>query len=136
MVLSVWVRILGGMDVAAALPTVPAENLRVSRAEFGRVWARAEQVSREHGPQDFYLTGVVWAFRWIARQPLESPVTRKPLRAMPETMDSEYLAALADARSTKLHPMRVDIARGTAAVLAWVGHGGPEPRLVPLSDAG
>lgn len=124
------------MDVAAALSRVPAENLRVPRAEFGRVWAQAEQVSRERGPQDFYLTGVVWTCRWIARQPLESPVTFKALRAMPETMDSEYLAALAEARSTKLHPMRVDIARGAAAVLAWVGHGGPEPCLASVSGAG
>jgi hypothetical protein len=37
LVLSAWDRILGGMDVAAALPTVSAENLRVPRAEFGRV---------------------------------------------------------------------------------------------------
>lgn len=136
LMLSARGRILGGMDVAGALPKVPAENLRLPLAEFGRVWERAEQLSRERGPRDFYLTGVVWACRWIARQPLEAPVTRKPMRAMPETMDSEYLAALAAARSTKLHPMRVDIARGAAAVLAWVGHGGPEPRLVPLSDAG
>jgi hypothetical protein len=91
-------------------------------------------LSRERGPQDFYLTGVVWACRWIARQPLEAPVTYKPLRAMPETMDSEYLAALATARSTKLHSMRVDIARGASAVLVWVGHGGPEPRLDLLTE--
>lgn len=134
--MSVSDRILGGVDVVAALPKVPAENLRIPRAEFGRVWALAEQLGAGGDSQGWYLTGVVIAFRWIAGQPTESPVTRAVLRAMPETLDSEYMAALAAARSAKLHPMRANMARGAAAVLAWVGHGGPEPRLTRSAATG
>jgi hypothetical protein len=126
----------GGVDVAAILPSTPAENLRIPRAEFGRFWARAEQLGVERGPDDYYLTGVVFVCRWIARQAIRSPVTRAVRRAMPETLDTEYMAALAATRSSKLHPMRVEIARGTVEVLAWVGHGGPEPRLAPLAETG
>lgn len=122
--------------MAAALPSTPAENLRIPRVEFGRVWAHAEQVSRERGPRDYYLAGVVITFRWIARQAHHSPVTRTASRAMPETLDTEYMAALAAARSTKLHPMRVDMARGAVAVLGWVGHGQPEPSLTPVAGTG
>lgn len=125
------------MDVATALPKVPTQNLHIPRADYGRVWAAAEQRAIERGPGDYYLAGVVITLRWIARQAHRTPVTRTVRSAMPETLDTEYMAALAASRSTKLHPMRVDMARGAVAVLGWVGHGTGEPSLTqPLADAG
>lgn len=122
--------------MATVLPKVPTENLCIPRADFGRVWAQAEQAAIERGPKDYYLAGIVITCRWIARQALRSPVTRAVRSAMPETLDTEYMEALAAIRDTRLHPMRVNMARGAVAVLAWVGHGGPEPSVAPLAGTG
>lgn len=125
------------MDVSQALPRVPAQTLgRASRADFGRVWEAAEALNVAPGPEDYYLAGVVRTLRWLARQGHSTPVTRAVRSAMPEVNEAEYMAALAASRSTKLHPMRVGIARGTVAVLGWLYHGQPEPALPALSDAG
>ncbi len=123
------------MDVATALPKVPRANLgRTPRTEFGRVWAAAERALAA-GPGDHYLTGVVWTLRWIAGREMQTPVTRAPRWAMPETRDAEYMAAIRAARSTTLHSARVGIAQGTEVVLRWLGHGGPEPTLPHSSTA-
>ncbi|MGH3790327.1 MAG: hypothetical protein ACRDQ9_05910 [Pseudonocardiaceae bacterium] len=113
-----------------AVPRVPTGLVgRMPRGEFGRVWARAEHLAAERGPGDYVLAGVVLTFRWVAGRVDESPVTHVVCGAMPETVDKEYLAALAAARDVRLHPMRAGIARGAVAVLGWMGHGGPEPSL-------
>lgn len=125
------------MDVSAALPGVPTQNLgRMPRAEFGRVWTAAEQLGTERGPDDWYLTGIVITLRWIAGQAHHTPVTRVVRMAMPETFDAEYLAALATSRSAKLHPTRAEMARGAIAVLGWMYHRQPEPSLTPLTGTG
>lgn len=123
-----------GVDVTAVLPKVPVRNLcGKPRAEFGRVWAEVERAGVECGPGDWYLTGVVITFRWVARRPVKSPVTDKVVGPYPETLDSEYMAAIRASHDVRLHPMRVAKARGAAAVLRWLRERGPEPLAgVPL----
>ncbi|MGH8571422.1 MAG: hypothetical protein ACREX8_02450 [Gammaproteobacteria bacterium] len=122
------------MDVTTALPKVPTQNLhRKPRAEFGRVWAEAEQRLTEVAPTEYYVVGVVITFRWVARQPRRSPVTDRIIGPEPENLDAEYMAALRASHDPQLHPRRAAKARGAAAVLGWLGHGGPEPLAgVPL----
>lgn len=123
--------------MATALPKVPTSNLgRMPRAEFGRVWAAAEHAATRCDPTDYYAAGVLGALRWVAGRKLRTPVTGKDRMATPELMDTEYMAAIRDANSTTRHPMRIGIAGGAAVVLRWLGHGGPEPVLVPTAEAG
>lgn len=123
-------------DVATALLRVPAQTLgRATRVDFGRVWASAEALNTAPGLEDYYIAGVVRTLRWLARRGHRTPVTRVVRSAMPEVNEAEYMAALAASRSSRLHPMRVGIARGTVAVLGWLYHGQPEPDLPALSDA-
>lgn len=122
------------MEVSSdILAKVPGENLRVARADFGAVWAFAERLGGQPGADDDFLIGVLRTCRWLAGQPVpsilpgrvaempRSPLTRRSQRAMPETMDSELLAAYA-----RPGP-RPGLARGVAATLewAWQGKGGP-----------
>jgi hypothetical protein len=116
------------VDVQAALPRVPARNLgRVPREVFGRVWVDAEQRNAAGGPADYYLVGVVRTLRWLAQETVQTPVTRETNSVLPEICVTEYMAALAAARSTRLHRSRVGVARGTVAVLGWLYHSQPEP---------
>jgi hypothetical protein len=117
------------VDVQALLPGVPSWALgrRVTREVFGRVWETAEQRNVAPGPDDCYLVGVLRTLRWLARVSSETPVTRVVNTPLPEICDTEYMAALAAARSTKLHPSRVEVARGAVAALGWMYHGQPEP---------
>jgi hypothetical protein len=121
------------MDVATALPKVPARNLgRIPLEVFGRVWEEAERrndAGRNDagGPMDYYLVGVVRTLRWLAERRIETPVTRVASSPLPEIWLDEYMAALAAARSPVLHPSQVGIACGTVATLGWMYHGQPEP---------
>lgn len=122
------------VDVTAALLSVPTRKLGGKRRdEFGRVWAEAEQLLTEVDPTESYLAGVVTTFRWVAGQPRKSPVTDRIVGPEPENLDAEYLAAVRACHDVRLHPRRVDKARGAAAVLRWLREGGPEPFAgVPL----
>ena len=125
------------MEVSAeAVAKMPGENLRVSRAEFGALWALAEHLGEQpyRGREDRFVVGVVWTCRWLARQPVWSsivkrwempatPLTARHEGAMPETIEAEYLAALA------ARPFERDLARGVAATLAWAWYGSGRPPL-------
>jgi hypothetical protein len=141
--LSVAGVILSDMEVSAeAVAKVPGENLRVSRADFGALWALAEHLGEQPYRRDHYLIGVVWSCRWLARQPVwvsflhrgempAAPFTRRRHAAMPETIDEEYLAA-ATARAFER-----DRARGVMATLEWIWHGSGRPPLdIPTAAAG
>jgi hypothetical protein len=114
------------VDVSAeALARVPGQNLQVSLAEFGPVWALAERFGSQPGPDDDYLIGVLRTCRWLADRPVpsvlpgraaempRSPLGRRLERPMPETIESELLAAY-----IRPGPRR-ELARGVAATLEW-----------------
>jgi hypothetical protein len=124
------------MEVSAlAVAKVPGENLRVSRAEFGAVWAHAEDLSRQQGNGGEYLLGVILTCEWLADQPVpsilpdraaempRSPLTRRLKRPMPETIESELLAAWARRGG------RPELARGVAVTLEWAWRGKGQPPL-------
>jgi hypothetical protein len=124
---------------AEHIAKVPSENLRVSSADFGVLWTLAEHLGDQPGPDDDYLVGVVLTCRWLAGQPVWSaivnraempfaPVTWRQHRAMPETIDDEYLAAVSPRAAEP------GIARGVAATLEWTWHGSGRPPL-DLSQA-
>jgi hypothetical protein len=127
---------LDGVEVSAEpLAKVPGENLRVSRAEFGAVWARAEHLGGQRGDGGDYLLGVILTCEWLADQPVpsvlpnrvaempRSPLTRRLQRPMPETIESELLAAYARRGG------RPELARGVAATLEWAWRGKGQPPL-------
>jgi len=122
---------------AEAIAEVPGENLRVSRADFGVLWAVAERLGEQPagGMDDDYVVSVVWTCRWLARQPVwvsvigrwempGAPLTRRRHAAMPETIDEEYLAAAATVPAFER-----DRARGVMATLEWAWHGSGQPPL-------
>jgi hypothetical protein len=123
------------VDVSAeSIATVPGENLRVSRAVFGALWALAEDLGRRPGDGGRFLLGVIRTCRWLADQPFwsqidgravmpTSPYTRRRRGAMPETIEEEYLAALSP---RGLEPA---LACGVAATLAWAWYGSGRPPL-------
>jgi hypothetical protein len=131
------------MDVSAeAVAKVPAENLRVSHSEFGALWALAEYLGGQPGPDNDFLVGVVLTCRWLASQPIWShvirraempyaPVTWRRRAAMPETIDEEYLAAVSRRWA------RPQLTRGVVATLDWTWHGSRRPPLdMSRADAG
>lgn len=118
------------IDVTAALPRVAAENIRVSRDEFGTAWARAEQIMDDSTENDYYLTGVVTAFRWLAGRTPRTPATRDVAMALPETIGVELMAARTRSTAPGHHPTRVDLARGAAAVLGWAFDREPLPLIL------
>lgn len=97
------------MDVTAEhVARVPAANLRIPRELFGQMW---ELVEWSSGTDSDYRLGVLFCCRWLACQPFTfgrddrfdrwalSPFRRSDERAMPETIEAEYLAAVrAEAR--------------------------------------
>ena len=133
--------ILRGVEVSAeAVARVPGENLRVSRAEFGALWAFAERLGMRPATGDKYLVGVITTCRWLAGQPVWSsvirrwempaaPLTRRRHAAMPETIDEEYLAAATAAAFER------ERARGVMATLEWAWHGSGRPPLDMSSAA-
>jgi hypothetical protein len=134
---------LVGVEVSAELVAkVPGENLRVSRAEFGAVWSAVERWASQPGPSDAFMIGIMRTCRWLANQPVWSriagraemptaPVTGRQHAAMPETIEAEYLAAVAP------RAPEPDVARGVAATLEWTWHGSRRPPLnIPHAAAG
>jgi hypothetical protein len=133
--LSVWRVTLVGVEVTAErVARVPAENLRVSRSEFGALWTLAEQLGSQPARGDHYLVGVIYTCRWLAAQSVWSPVlhrwqmpaaplTRRRHRAMPETIEQEYLAAATAPAFTH------DRARGVMVTIEWSWHGSHRPPL-------
>jgi hypothetical protein len=127
---------LDAMEVSAeAVAKVPGENLRVARGEFGAVWAIAEHLAHNPGPDDDYLIGVLRTCRWLADQPVpsilssrvaeipRSPLTRRLQRPMPETIESELVTAY-------MRPGgRLELARGVAVTLEWSWRGKGRPPL-------
>ena len=123
------------MDVSAeAVANVPGENLRVPLAEFGALWAMAEHLGSQPGPDKDYVVGVVLTCRWLANQPVWSqainraempyaPITWRRHAAMPETIDEEYLAAVSRRWA------RPELVRGVVATLDWTWHGSRPPPI-------
>lgn len=135
-VLSVACRILGIVEVSAeAVAKVAGANVRVARSEFRAVWSLAEHLCGQPGPDDDYLIGVLRTCRWLAGQPVSSilpgrvaempwsPLTRRVQRAMPETVESELLAAY-----SRPGP-RPGLARGVLVTLEWAWRGVGRPPL-------
>jgi hypothetical protein len=137
------------VDVSAAVVAkVPGQNLRVSRAEFGAVWALAEVLGSQPYRGDDFLIGVLRTCRWLGAQPVWSsvvgraemptaPCTGRRHSAMPETIDAEYLAAAAGQVPRPNRPVsRPDLARGVVATLDWTWHGSRRPPFgIPYAAA-
>ena len=114
---------------------MPEESLRVSRAEFCALWALAEHLGGRSGDGGEYLLGVILTCQWLADQPVpsilpsrvaempRSPLTRRLERPMPETIESELLAAHAQ------RGVRPELAQGVAATLEWAWRGKGRPPL-------
>lgn len=136
---------LGDMDVSAdAVAKVPGANLRVPRTNFGALWAFAEHVATQPGPDDDFLVGVVFTCRWLAAQPVWSdlisraempaaPLTGRQHAAVPETAEAELVSASATAAR---RGARADLARGVVATLTWAWRGtGAAPLDMPHAAA-
>jgi hypothetical protein len=120
---------------AAAVETVPGDNLRVPRSEFGAIWALAEHLGGQPGDGGEYLLSVILTCEWLADQPVpavlpgrvaempRSPLTRRLQRPMAETIESELLSAWAGRGG------RAELARGVAATLEWAWRGSGRPPL-------
>lgn len=113
---------------AATLGRVPRANLRVRRADFGAVWARAEQLGRLPSAGDDFLAGVILTCRWLAAQPVRStiagraeipaaPLTGRRDGVTPETVEVELLAAYSR------YAVNRELAKGVAATLEWAWRG-------------
>ena len=133
------------MDVSsAAVAKVPSLNLRVSRAEFGTLWAFAEHLATQPGPDYDFLVGVVFTCRWLAAQPVWSdlisraempaaPLTGRQHAAMSETVEAELVSAAATAAR---RGVRADLAHGVVATLTWAWRGtGAAPLNLPHAAA-
>lgn len=129
---------------------VPAENLHVSRAEFGAVWTAAEAQADEH-EDSWYLAGVCVTCRWVAlaivRPPgggpgyvAHSPVTRTSRMAYAELVERESLAAevqLWRRPVSKFLQGRPGWAEGVDATFAWFWRKtGPPPVPVERTVSG
>jgi hypothetical protein len=138
------------MDVSAAVVAkVPGGNLRVSRADFGALWALVDYLGSQPYRGDEFLIGVLRTCRWLGAQPVWSsvvgraempaaPYTGRRRSAMPETIDAEYLvAAAAQVPRPNRRVSRPDLARGVVATLDWTWHGSRSPPFdIPHAPAG
>lgn len=129
---------------------IPVGNLRVPRAQFGAVWAAAEQRTTEQGERDltdWYAAGVVVTCRWLAGVTVRpstgrwylaySPVSKRTVRAYEELIEAEFLAAeLLAERCPDLVVNRPGWCEAIAATLRWAWrHDGPPPLTVPAALA-
>lgn len=130
----------------ADLGRVRAENLRVPRAEFGAVWAAAEEqaaAEAARGVTDWYAGGVVVTCRWLAgavvtdqtgrRELPRSPATWRTVHAYEELIEAEFLAA---ERLTVGRPDLIEHRPGWCeairATLRWAWRrAGPPPLAMP-----
>jgi len=123
---------------------IPIGNLHVSRQEFAEVWAQAETAVKRSAPDVEYLVGVVYTCRWLADQVVpssaggfdvpRSPVRRRQIRAMPETIEEEWLAAVRTQRNRVAG--QAAVARGALATLDWAWHSNGRPPVGPVAAAG
>ena len=127
----------------ADVARVPAENLRVRRAEFAAVWSAAEAQLEEQTRQqitDWYIGGVVVTCRWVATaivrpaagpwRPAKSPVTRRSNQAYEELIEAEYLAAERLAmRQPEWLADRPGWIEAILATLDWCWRGSKHPPL-------
>jgi hypothetical protein len=69
----------------ADLARIPVGNLRVSRAEFGAVWAAAEDQTHlpNIGVSRWFIAGVAVTCRWLAGAVVESVLGRPGLAVSP-----------------------------------------------------
>jgi hypothetical protein len=137
------------MDVTEAdVVRVPVGNLGVPRAQFGAVWASAEQRNIDNakrGVSDWYNAGVVVTCRWLGGAVVEtstgrrhlaySPVSQRMSRAYEELIEVEFLAAerLAE-RRPDLVEHRPGWCEGIRTTLRWAWRrAGPPPLPLPTA---
>jgi hypothetical protein len=136
---------------AEEIARVPAENLHVSRAEFGAVWRTAERQADEvddRGGSDWYLAAVCITCEWVARAIVRppdggpgytshSPVRRTHRGAYAELIEEEALAADLQLARRPVSPFlqgRPGWAEGIVATFAWFWRRtGPPPVAVERS---
>ncbi|GAY10919.1 hypothetical protein TOK_5404 [Pseudonocardia sp. N23] len=126
------------------LRRIRRENLRVLVAEFGAVWAAAEDqatTAAEAGVTDWFAGGVTRTCRWLAGATYESrgqrrlpvaPITGRTSSAIEELIEAEYIAAviLAEDTTSPLVRGRPGYVEAVVAALGWAWrHNGPAPRL-------
>jgi hypothetical protein len=125
----------------ADIACIPVGNLRVPVAEFGAVWAAAEDRTRprEEGVSGWFTAGVAVTCRWLAGAVIEpvrgrrglavSPVGGREVRAYEELIEAEFLAAeLLAARRPDLVEHRPGWCEGVVTTLRWAWrHDGPSP---------
>ena len=131
----------------ADIARIPVGNVRVPRAEFGAVWAAAEDRTRprDEGMSGWFTAGVAVTCRWLAGAVVESvpgrwclamsPVGKREVRAYEGLVEAEFLAAerLTD-RRPDLIEHRPGWCEGIAATLRWAWrHDGPPPLPSALS---
>jgi hypothetical protein len=116
------------------IANIRPSNLCIPVAVFASVWQRVEKLGErpaETPTGDHYLSGVVGTCRWLYGGPVpdlwkrmvlpEAPFTHYQHAAMPETIDAEYLKAVACRPDS--YPTTLDLARGVADTLAWCWNG-------------
>jgi hypothetical protein len=136
---------------AALIERIPAENLRVRRADFAAVWAEAERAYKRNTlthTSDWYVLGVAVTCEWLAgavvpglrgsTHPAWAPITHRKSAAHPELIESETLAA---ERWVARHPHGMERRPGwleaILATLTWTWRGvGVPPLEIRDADAG
>jgi hypothetical protein len=126
------------MDVTAEhVVNIPAENLRVPREVFAAVWRRYEAIEEQPALLTSYVTGVIFTLRWLSGQLLPSPfgpgrfdwplspARYLAVRATPETIQEEFLAALRVVR-TESGPAG-EVARAAIDTIEWAWYGSGHP---------
>ncbi len=134
---------------AEDIARVPAENLHVSRAEFGAVWTAAEAKADERA-DSWYLAGVCRTCQWVAGvlvrptavpgHPARAPVTKTSRMAYAELVERESLASemLLTRRPVPAWLQdRFDWVVGIDATFAWFWRRtGPPPITVERTASG
>lgn len=123
---------------------IPTGNLRIPRGEFANLWRRAEHLGAQPATTptgNFHLGGILDTCRWLAGQPIpglngrmavpDSPYRHWQVRADPETINAEYIAAATCIGQTGHHPNRTNLAKGVEATLAWCWNGTDD---IPLKE--
>jgi hypothetical protein len=114
---------------------IPGSNINVSREDFGVFWRQVEVLlakGRWSDDDAQYLLGVVRTCRWLADQTHrtpsgsmevpKAPISGRQVRAMPETIEEEVVAAIrVESRSRVSYEKQQ--AAGTLATLSWAWHG-------------
>jgi hypothetical protein len=133
---------VGVVPSVEVIARVPAENLHVSRAEFGAVWTAAQTLSAER-LSDWYLIGVCVTCQWVAQvivppstmpgHPARAPVTGTSRMAYAELIERESLAAQRQAMRPPVWMLtaRPGWVEAVDATFAWLWRRtGPPPVVV------